>query len=202
MPVAVRHSDVPIIEGGCMRLPAWLSGWSAALTVMCAISVAAWAGGAGFGDDDDTSAETGPSYFGFVRDTNGATVPGAKVTVAVKNHGSVITRTDALGTYRCRGSAPMLTRRTSRFPATSRVTSRRVSCGAPPRAPIRKSRSRPNALSSASKLPRFALLHAAKGSPPPRWGRVWVAVAKPRYTRNEGHPIPASSISPLIKSAS
>ena len=86
-----------------MRLPVWLSGWSAALTVMCAVSVAAWAGGAGLGDDNDTSAETGPSYFGFVRDTNGATVPGATVTVAVKNHGSVITRTDALGTYKVPG---------------------------------------------------------------------------------------------------
>ena len=84
-------------------MAAWLSGWSAALTVTCALSVAAWAGGAGFGDDQDTSAETGPSYFGFVRDTNGATVPDAKVTVAVKNHGSVITRTDALGTYKVPG---------------------------------------------------------------------------------------------------
>jgi hypothetical protein len=86
-----------------MRLPAWLSGWSAAFIVTYAISVAAWAGGAGFGDDNDTSAETGPSYFGFVRDTNGATVPGAKVTVAVKNRSSVITRTDALGTYKVPG---------------------------------------------------------------------------------------------------
>jgi hypothetical protein len=86
-----------------MRLPAWVSGWSVALTVMYAISAAAWAGGAGFGDDNDTSAETGPSYFGFVRDANGATVPGATVTVAVKNHGTVITRTDALGTYKVPG---------------------------------------------------------------------------------------------------
>jgi hypothetical protein len=86
-----------------MRLPAWLGEGSAAFAVACAISVAAWAGGSGFGDDNDTSAETGPSYFGFVRDTNGATVPDAKVTVAVKNHGSVITRTDALGTYKVPG---------------------------------------------------------------------------------------------------
>jgi hypothetical protein len=86
-----------------VRLLAWLSVWSATLTVTCAISVAAWAGGAGFGDDNDTSAETGPSYFGFVRDTNGVTIPDAKVTVAVKNHGSVITRTDALGTYKVPG---------------------------------------------------------------------------------------------------
>ena len=86
-----------------MRLPARLSGWSAVLIATCAISVAAWGGAAGFGDDNDTSAETGPSYFGFVRDKNGATVPGATVTVAVKNHGSVITRTDALGTYKVPG---------------------------------------------------------------------------------------------------
>ena len=132
-------------------MPAWLSGWGAALTVTCALSGAAWPGGAGFGDDD-TSAETGPSYFGFVRDTNGATVPDAKVTVAVKNHGSVITRTDALGTYKVPGFGTVLTPRTSRFPATSRATSRRVSCGAPPRARILKSRSRPHALSSASDL--------------------------------------------------
>jgi hypothetical protein len=86
-----------------MRLPAWLSAWSATLTVTCAISVVAWAGGTGLGDDEATSAETGPSYFGFVRDTNGATVPDATVTVAVRNRGSMITRTDALGTYKVPG---------------------------------------------------------------------------------------------------
>jgi hypothetical protein len=72
------------------------------LAIACAASIGAWAGGAGFGDDDD-SAETGPSYFGFVRDASGATVPDAKVTVAVKNRGSIITRTDALGTYKIPG---------------------------------------------------------------------------------------------------
>ena len=76
----------------------------AATAIGCTISVVAWAGGAGFGDDDDTSAETGPSYFGFVRDTSGATIPDAKVTVAVKNRGgSIITRTDALGIYKVPG---------------------------------------------------------------------------------------------------
>ena len=75
----------------------------AVLAIICATSTAGWAGGAGFGDDDDTSAEAGPSYFGFVRDTSGATVPDAKVTVEVKNRGAVITRTDALGTYKLPG---------------------------------------------------------------------------------------------------
>ena len=45
----------------------------------------------------------GPSYFGFVRDTNGATVPDAKVTVGVKNRGGIVTRTDLLGTYKVPG---------------------------------------------------------------------------------------------------
>ena len=49
----------------------------AMLAMTCALSIAALAGGAGFGDDDDNSEEEGPSYFGFVRDTNGATVPDA-----------------------------------------------------------------------------------------------------------------------------
>jgi hypothetical protein len=73
------------------------------LAVTCALSVVTWAGGAGFGDDDDNSEEEGPSYFGFVRDSGGATIPDAKVTVGVKNRGGVVTRTDALGTYKVPG---------------------------------------------------------------------------------------------------
>jgi len=69
----------------------------------CVLPLAAFAGGSGFGDDDDHSAEDGPSYFGFVRDANGRTVPDAKVTVSLKNRLSVVTRTDALGTYKVPG---------------------------------------------------------------------------------------------------
>jgi hypothetical protein len=76
---------------------------SAVIGAACILSTALWAGGAGFGDDDDNSEEEGPSYFGFVKDTNGATVPDAKVTVAVKNRGGVVTRTDALGAYKVPG---------------------------------------------------------------------------------------------------
>jgi hypothetical protein len=88
----------------------------AGFAVLCALTVAAWpgvlpiggvakawAGGAGFGDDDDNSEEEGPSYFGFVRDAGGATIPDAKVTVGVKGRGGVVTRTDALGTYKVPG---------------------------------------------------------------------------------------------------
>ena len=67
------------------------------------LSIAALAGGDGFGDDDDHSAEDGPSYFGFVRDTSGAIIPDAKVTVSLKNRLSIVTRTDVLGTYKAPG---------------------------------------------------------------------------------------------------
>ena len=70
---------------------------------MCVVSTALWAGGSGFGDDDDTSEDEGPSYFGFVRDTSGNTLPDAKVTVSVKDRGGVVTRTDALGAYKVPG---------------------------------------------------------------------------------------------------
>ena len=69
----------------------------------CCLSVSAWAGGSGFDDDDDNSAEEGPSYFGFVRDSGGATIPDAKVTVSLKNRVDLVTRTDALGTYKAPG---------------------------------------------------------------------------------------------------
>jgi hypothetical protein len=87
-----------------MKLPGWrasVAGMS--IGVACILSTALWAGGAGFGDDDDNSEEEGPSYFGFVKDTNGATVPDAKVTVGIKNRGGIVTRTDALGAYKVPG---------------------------------------------------------------------------------------------------
>ena len=85
-----------------------LLGWRASVAgvsigVTCILSTALWAGGAGFGDDDDNSEDEGPSYFGFVKDTNGATVPDAKVTVGIKDRGGIVTRTDALGAYKVPG---------------------------------------------------------------------------------------------------
>jgi hypothetical protein len=88
-----------------MTFPARRTGRVAGvvLAMTCGLSIAAWAGGAGFGDDDDNSAEEGPSYFGFVRDTSGTTVPDAKVSVSPKNGITIVTRTDALGTYKVPG---------------------------------------------------------------------------------------------------
>jgi hypothetical protein len=76
---------------------------AATVAGICILSTALWAGGSGFGDDDDPSEDEGPSYFGFVKDGSGATVPDAKVTVAVKDRGGVVTRTDALGAYKVPG---------------------------------------------------------------------------------------------------
>jgi hypothetical protein len=74
-----------------------------ACLAICVLSFPAYGGGEGFGDDDDHTAEDGPSYFGFVRDAGGRTVPDAKVTVSLKGRMSVVTRTDALGTYKVPG---------------------------------------------------------------------------------------------------
>jgi hypothetical protein len=76
---------------------------SVIIALTCVLTTALWAGGSGFGDDDDASEDEGPAYFGFVKDTNGATMPDAKVTVAVKERGGVVTRTDALGAYKVPG---------------------------------------------------------------------------------------------------
>jgi hypothetical protein len=76
---------------------------SVVVALTCILSTALWAGGAGFGDDDDPGEDEGPSYFGFVKDTSGATLPDAKVTVGVKDRGGVVTRTDALGAYKVPG---------------------------------------------------------------------------------------------------
>jgi hypothetical protein len=82
------------------RRTAWTA---AAVAITCMVSTALWAGGSGFGDDDDTSEDEGPAYFGFVKDANGATLPDAKVTVSIKDRGGVVTRTDALGAYKVPG---------------------------------------------------------------------------------------------------
>jgi len=97
--------------------------------------------GSGFDDDDDNSAEEGPSYFGFVRDSGGATIPDAKVTVSLKNRVDLVTRTDALGTYKAPGFGAQNDPTTSRFPAPRPATSRSGWCGAPRRTRMRRFRS-------------------------------------------------------------
>lgn len=49
-------------------------------------------------------ADIGPSYFGFVRDARGRSIPRASVTATINTSGSAMTvRTDVLGHYRVPG---------------------------------------------------------------------------------------------------
>ena len=70
--------------------------------IVCAgalcIGPAAHAGGGEEGGGD--SATEGPSYFGFVWDTRGATIAGAKVQLRAKNGKSAEFTTNVLGLYR------------------------------------------------------------------------------------------------------
>ncbi len=56
--------------------------------------------GGSFDDHDDQNAETGPSYFGFVKDTRGAVVPQAQVKAEIKSRGTLFTHTNILGAYK------------------------------------------------------------------------------------------------------
>jgi hypothetical protein len=60
------------------------------------------AGGVGF-TDDDTTADEGPSYFGFVREVDGPGIADAKVTAELKDRGALVTRTDIMGVYKIPG---------------------------------------------------------------------------------------------------
>jgi hypothetical protein len=67
-------------------------------------SGAAWAGGGSFGNDEDTDADNGPSFFGFVKDKNGDPVDDAKITVAVKSRNStMIVHADSQGHFLVKG---------------------------------------------------------------------------------------------------
>ena len=61
------------------------------------------AGGVTFDDEDDSSADAGPSYFGFVREVDGPGIADAKVTAELKDRGALVTRTDIMGVYKIPG---------------------------------------------------------------------------------------------------
>lgn len=69
--------------------------------LMVLFSTPVWPGGSDEGPD--AHHDDGPTYFGFVKDTSGKTIPDAKVTAAIKGLGSVITRTNAAGSYKLPG---------------------------------------------------------------------------------------------------
>jgi hypothetical protein len=68
----------------------------ALLCLICGVPSAATGGGVALDDDDHHDQAY---YFGFVKDTDGSAVPGAKVAAKLKNI-SIITHTDVLGAYK------------------------------------------------------------------------------------------------------
>ncbi len=80
---------------------AWLC---AALVVAFSLTIPSLlcAGGISF-QDDDTSEDDGPSYFGFVREVDGPGIADAKVTAEIKDRGALVTRTDIMGVYKIPG---------------------------------------------------------------------------------------------------
>lgn len=70
-----------------------------ALVATCSFSAALWA--EGFDPEGDPILEyQGPTFFGFVKETNGASVPDAKVTLSAKGRDAVSVRTNSVGVYR------------------------------------------------------------------------------------------------------
>jgi hypothetical protein len=62
--------------------------------------IGAWAGGEL--DDDDHDHDEGDKTkgpYGFVKDTRGAVIPEATVTVDIQNRGQLVTQTNILGAY-------------------------------------------------------------------------------------------------------
>jgi hypothetical protein len=82
--------------------------WRSVLIAVAALGgmAAARAGGQmTFGDDTNTSANDGPPFFGFVRDSDGAAVGDARVTATVKSGGALVTTSNSIGVYKIAGFA-------------------------------------------------------------------------------------------------
>ena len=81
-------------------IPAVGSSAAALLVVILVVYQPAWSGGDA---DNHDHHDDGPSYFGFIKDASGRTVPDAKVTAEIKGRGSVVTRSDKVGIYKLPG---------------------------------------------------------------------------------------------------
>jgi hypothetical protein len=81
----------------------WLTIAAMVVALAALAALPARAGGVNFGEDSDTN--DGPSYFGFVRDSDGSPVPDARVTAAPKAGGSLVTRSNSMGIYKIPGFA-------------------------------------------------------------------------------------------------
>ena len=75
-----------------------------AVLAALALATPAYAGGGGFGADDDDTADAGPPYLGVVQDTNGKDLPDAKITVTIaKMNSTLVQRSDTMGHFFIRG---------------------------------------------------------------------------------------------------
>jgi len=65
----------------------------------------AWAGGGGFGaDDNDDNKDAGPPFFGVVQDKDGKAIPDAKITVTIaKSNSTLVLHADSQGHFFVRG---------------------------------------------------------------------------------------------------
>ena len=72
-----------------------------ALVAACLFAPILWAQDGNVDADGDPVYEyQGPAYFGFVKDTDGASVPDAGVRLAAKGRDPLIVRTNTVGAYR------------------------------------------------------------------------------------------------------
>jgi hypothetical protein len=79
-----------------MSVPVWRT-LGVALLVACAFSIAA---AEELDPEGDPIHQYEGAFFGFVKDTDGASVPDATVKLAAKGRDAVVVRTSAIGIYR------------------------------------------------------------------------------------------------------
>lgn len=69
-----------------------------------ALTNACWAGGGGFGSDEDDAKDAGPPFFGVVKDKDGNALADAKITATiVKSNSTLVLRADSQGHFFVRG---------------------------------------------------------------------------------------------------
>lgn len=90
--------------GTCQRL-ALIAALAFVGMTLAGVTASRAGGQMTFGDDTNTSANDGPIFFGFVRDSDGSAVADARVTAAVKTGGAVVTTSNSIGVYKIPGFA-------------------------------------------------------------------------------------------------
>ena len=87
-----------------VRLPAKFRAAAIVCSVALWIAPAALAGGGGFGSDEDDDKDSGPPFFGIVRDKDGHAVADAKITAVIaKSNSSLVLHADSQGHFFVRG---------------------------------------------------------------------------------------------------